>query len=73
MQEQISFVIDEAKIHCDGCEQRIGAALRQVHGVIGVEASAKTQRVDVQMDSAQVSPDAIAAKLSEIGFPARRA
>lgn len=72
MQEQVSFLVDQAKIHCEGCEQRIGAALRQIPGVTDVRASAQTQRVEVQLDSARVSPDAIAAKLSDIGFPAGR-
>ncbi len=42
--ETVGFkVVGEQTIHCAGCEQRIGNALRRVPGVEGVEASHRTQ------------------------------
>lgn len=71
--ERVTFEVEGSKIHCEGCEQRIGSALRQLPGVMNVQASATTQRVDIQLDPARTSPDAVASKLAAIGFPAHRA
>ncbi len=59
------------KIHCAGCEQRIGTALRSLSGVQEVQASAQSQRVKVTMDTAQVSVDQVRSKLEELGYAVR--
>lgn len=61
-------VIGEPKIHCGGCEQRIGNALRRFLGVEDVQASVETQRVVVGVDPAQVTPDEVRAKLGRLGY-----
>ena len=69
MKTTVQFeVIGEEKIHCAGCESRIGNALRRLHGVQDVQASAETQRVSVTLDPAQVSADKVRARLTQLGY-----
>ncbi len=63
-------VVGEQKIHCEGCEQRVGNALRRLPGVENVETSHKTQDVRVQVDPAQVSAEQVQAKLDQLGYEA---
>ncbi len=67
-QETDFTVTGEQKIHCAGCEQRIGNALRRLRGVTDVQASAETQRVAVRFDPAQVTPGEVRAKLEQLGY-----
>lgn len=73
MQQQMTFKAEGGAIHCASCENRIATALGRIPGISGVEASAKTQEIQVRYDSAQLSPEQLEAKLTEIGFPAKRA
>ncbi len=67
--ETVGFkVVGEQTIHCAGCEQRIGNALKRVPGVEGVQASHRTQDVSVEIDSAQVGPDQVRTKLEQLGY-----
>ena len=61
-------VIGEQTIHCAGCEQRIGNALRRLPGVHNVQANSKTQQVQVTIDPARLSPEQVEAKLEQIGY-----
>lgn len=63
-------VTGEPTIHCAGCEQRIGNALRRLPGVGDVRASARTQRVQVTFDPVQVGRDEVQAKLAQLGYRA---
>lgn len=63
-------VIGDQKIHCTGCEQRIGNALRRLDGVRDVKASFKTQEVAVTIDDARVEPEQLRAKLEQLGYEA---
>lgn len=62
-------VIGDERIHCSGCESRIGHALRRLPGVQDVQASAETQRVSVTIDTAQVTADEVRARLMQLGYP----
>ncbi len=73
MHEQATFKAESGAIHCEGCEKRIATALRALPGITGVQASATTQEITVRFDPAQSSADQVAAKLTDIGFPATRA
>jgi copper chaperone CopZ len=64
------IVTGEQPIHCASCEQRIGNGLRRLPGVRSARASSKTQRVEVAIDPAQVSPERVRAKLGQLGFAA---
>jgi copper chaperone CopZ len=69
MAQMIAFIVTgEEKMHCAGCEQRVGNALRRLVGVQNVEANAQTQEVVVTIDPAQVSPEQVQAKLVQIGY-----
>jgi copper chaperone CopZ len=61
-------VTGEQQIHCAGCEQRIGNALRRLPGIQDVKASAGTQQVAVTTDPAAVSSDQVRAKLEQLGY-----
>jgi len=69
MAQSIEFVVTgEDKLHCAGCEQRVGNALRRLAGVQDVRASAETQQILVTIDPAQVGPEQVRAKLEQIGY-----
>lgn len=71
MAQTLDFtIIGEDKIHCAGCEQRIGNALRRLPGVQDVRASAQTQQVAVTIDPGRVRPDEVRAKLAQLGYEA---
>lgn len=72
MQEQLTFKTEGDTIHCSSCENRISSALGRITGIIGVQVSSKTQEIQVRFDSAQVSAADLEARLSAIGFPAKR-
>jgi len=55
-------------IHCEGCEDRIGKALKRMLGVETVSASHTNQQVTVTFDPDQVTVDQIRAKLAQAGF-----
>ncbi len=61
-------VTGEQKIHCAGCEERIGNALWRLHGIQDVQASADTQKVVVTFDPDTVSADQVWAKLEQLGY-----
>lgn len=74
MTQTIHFTVSGRNpIHCEGCEQRIGNALRRLRGVEAVQASHKTQQVRVAFDPVQVSAAQIRAKLAQAGFEAEPA
>lgn len=64
-------VAGEQTIHCAGCEQRIGNALRRLPGIQEVRASARTQRVLVRLDPSQLDVERVRAKLAQLGYDAR--
>ncbi len=61
-------VTGEQKIHCMGCEERIGNALRRLPGIQDAQASADTQKVVVTFDPDTVSADQVRAKLDQLGY-----
>lgn len=63
-------VIGDQQIHCAGCEQRIGNALRRLPGVLDVRASARTQQVAVSFEPAEVGREQVRAKLEQLGYEA---
>ena len=69
MGRTIDFTVTGAQtIHCAGCEQRIATALRRLPGIENVQASARTQAVQVTIDPAQVDPEQIRARLALLGY-----
>lgn len=61
-------VIGGEKIHCSGCETRIGFALRRLPGVRDVRASAETQLIAVSIDPEEVNLERVRARLQELGY-----
>jgi copper chaperone len=66
------IVTGEEKIHCEGCESRISNALKRLSGVRDVKASAKSQRVVVTVDPAEVGPDQVRVRLEQLGYQVTR-
>ena len=60
-------VLDKA-IHCGGCETRIQSVLTRIPGVEKVDASHKTQRVELALDPDVVSLQDIKDKLENLGY-----
>lgn len=61
-------VVGEEKLHCEGCEQRVGRALKRLGGVGEVEASYQTQRVEVEYDPGQVGEEQLRERLELLGY-----
>jgi copper chaperone len=72
MLKSISFeVMGEKKINCQGCEERIESALKKLEGVSKVRAHARTQRIEVLLDTTLLEPSAIIDKLGQAGYEAK--
>lgn len=61
-------VIGDERLHCAGCEARICSALLRLPGVRNVQASAQSQQISVSLDSTQVSPEQVHARLQRLGY-----
>lgn len=61
-------VTGEQKIHCEGCEQRIGRALGRLEGVEEARASADSQRVVIEFDPEKVGIDELRDRLDLLGY-----
>jgi len=59
---------EQTPIHCEGCEQRIGNALRRISGVQEMQASRETQEVHVTFDPEKTTAEQVRAKLDLAGF-----
>ncbi len=67
--ETLGFkVVGEQTIHCAGCEQRIGNALKRVPGVQDVQASHQTQEVRATIDPTRADAGQVRAKLEQLGY-----
>lgn len=73
MIETIEFqLIGNERMHCSGCETRIGYALRRLPGVRDVRASVETQRVSVTIDPAEIGPEQVQGRLQQLGYEVTR-
>lgn len=61
-------VVGEEKLHCEGCEQRVGRALERLDGVRSVEASHESQRVEVEYDPSRVDEEQLRDRLDLLGY-----
>lgn len=69
MSTRIDFtVIGKEKMHCSGCEGRIRFALQRLPGVQHAAADARTQRVSVAFNPAEVTADQMREQLYLMGF-----
>lgn len=63
-------VTGEQTIHCEGCEQRIGRALKRLDGVESAQASVEGQRVVVKFDPDKVGTNELRDRLDLLGYEA---
>ncbi len=61
-------VVGEGKLHCEGCEQRVDRALKRLPGVREVEASHKSQRIEVGYDPGRVDQEQLRERLGLLGY-----
>ncbi len=61
-------VVGEEKMHCEGCEQRVGRALKRLPGVREVQANHRSQHVGVEYDLGQVGEEEIRESLDLLGY-----
>ncbi len=59
-------------ISCGHCEATVKEAVGALTGVGGVQASADTQKVEVDFDPNRVSQQQIEAALAEAGYPVQK-
>lgn len=62
-----SYLLNVENVKCMGCVNNIRENLLQMEGVVSVEADIKTQKVSVS--GIAIDRDAIADKLSQLGYP----
>lgn len=60
------------RMDCEGCEHAIQRSLTRLPGVRQVQADHHTQRVVVQLNTAQTDAEAIKARLALSGYQATR-
>ena len=61
-------VIDDPRMVCEGCEQRVERLLKALPGVGQVHAHASNQRIEVLFDTAVVDAGAIAERIATAGY-----
>lgn len=62
------IVVGEEKLHCEGCEQRVDRALKRLDGIWEVEASHRSQHIEVEYDPGQVGEEEIRERLDLLGY-----
>lgn len=62
------MVTGEQKIHCAGCENTIQRALNRMPGVRSVQASHRTQRIELNLDGEQTALEQIKGKFDLMGY-----
>lgn len=61
-------VVGEEKLHCEGCEQRVDRALRRLPGIREVQASHRSQRIEVGYDPDRVGEEQLRERLELLGY-----
>ena len=61
-------VVGEQTMHCGGCESTVKFALKQLPGVQRVEASHKTQLIDLTFDVEKLDMGRVQQELGWIGY-----
>ncbi len=61
-------VVGDQTIHCGGCENTIKFALRDLTGVQKVDASFKTQKIDVLYNPEALNRNQIESELEGLGY-----
>ncbi len=57
-------VVGEEKMHCEGCEQRVGRVLKRLPGVREVQANHRSQHVGVEYDLGQVGEESFLSQVA---------
>jgi len=65
-------VIGPQRMDCEGCEHAVQRSLTRLPGVRRVQADHDTQRVVVQLDTAQTNAEVIKARLATSGYQANQ-
>jgi len=69
MFKSVTFeVIGDQQLVCKGCEERVEHALKALQGVRQVRAQVRNQRIEVLFNAAVVDADAIAERISKVGY-----
>ncbi len=66
MTESISLTVTGMK--CGGCEANVTNKLKEIDGVLSVNASSKNKEVDVEFDAEKTSLDEITDAITDAGF-----
>jgi copper chaperone len=61
-------VTGDQRLNCVSCEQRVVRVLNTLTGIQQVSADAKSQRIDVMFNSAELEQSAIVDRLGLLGY-----
>lgn len=67
-QQKTLKVIGDNTMHCGGCENTVKFALKQLKGVEAVDASHKTQQIELTFDPQVLTLGRISQELDWIGY-----
>jgi len=72
MFKSVTFeVIGDQRLVCEGCEERVENALKNLQGVRKVRAHSRNQRIDVLFDATSLDASAIAEFIDKVGYQTR--
>jgi Cu+-exporting ATPase len=66
----VKAILTVRDMNCASCVSHVEKAARKVAGVLSCDVSLPTGRASVQFDPALTNPDAVAAAITESGYPA---
>lgn len=61
-------VVGDARLACEGCEQRVERVLKALPGVSQARARARNQRIEVLFDTTKLEPSAIVEQVRKAGY-----
>lgn len=65
-------VVGEQRLVCESCELRVKRLLKDLRGLREVNANARTQRIDLRIDPAELDRSIITERLTAAGYETRQ-
>jgi heavy metal translocating P-type ATPase len=63
-----TFFVDVPTMHCEGCVNRIESNLRELAGVINVDADLETKTVEIRHEAAKVPQEQLCKSIDDLGY-----
>ena len=69
MVQSVTFeVVGDQRLACEDCERRVERLLKTMRGVKKARAEAKSQRVEVLLDTGVLTVETVAERLRDAGY-----